>query len=264
MPDIRHAVLFARAVTIMACPFPKAFFVTGTDTGVGKTVVSAILCLGLPAHYWKPVQSGFDPASELFAERRMASPLQAGAELHFDAGEESLLGAGTKSPVIAGTDSAFLLKARVDARCVYPERYLLSRPLSPHLSARLEGKRIALADFTLPDMGAAKHLVVEGAGGLLVPMNDEQLMVDLIKHLNLPVLLVARSGLGTINHTLLSLEALQRRSLQVLGVVMTGERNDENRKAIEQFGQVKVIAQVPVLPDFERTTLLACFSECFI
>lgn len=218
-------------------PFPKAFFVTGTDTGVGKTVVSAILVHGLQAHYWKPVQSGGKSAG-------------AGESINMDS-------------IDAYTDSAFLTAAGVPPDRILPERYRLSQPLSPHLSAKLDGVQIRVEDFTLPDTTAMKHVIVEGAGGLLVPLNDKEKIIDLISHLDIPVLLVARSGLGTINHTLLSLEALRSRNISILGVVMVGEFNTENRNAIEMFGKVDVIGEVPVLKELNRNTMLDCFENNF-
>jgi malonyl-CoA O-methyltransferase len=93
--------------------------------------------------------------------------------------------------------------------------------------------------------------VVEGAGGVLVPLNDTHLMIDLIAHLKLPVLLVARSTLGTINHSLLSIEALRSRGIALAGVVLNGPEHAENRAAIEHFGKVPVVAQLPQLTDIE-------------
>lgn len=208
---------------------PKAFFVTGTDTGVGKTVVSAILTLGLQATYWKPIQSGLTP----------------------------------------GGDSDWIRAAcRLDETRIVPEVYRLSRPLSPHRSALIDGVSIELEAFTLPETD--RTLVVEGAGGLLVPLNDRHFVLDLICRLQLPVLLVARSGLGTINHTLLSLMALRAAGVEILGVVMNGDFNSSNRDAIERYGQVPVIAEVPPLPideadpgsaaDVLTNTFVSCFS----
>jgi dethiobiotin synthetase len=212
--------------------FPKSFFVTGTDTGVGKTVVSAILALGLSAHYWKPVQAGMHSCTEQ---------------------GESIL-----------TDSEFLSMAGVESRFILKERHLLREPLSPHLAARLDNITISLADFVLPDTSNMKHLIVEGAGGLMVPLNDQDKVIDLIVHLGLPVLLVARSGLGTINHTLLSLAAMREKSLDIIGVALVGDRNTDNRRTIEQFGSVEVVAEVPLLTDFRTGTFLSCFKEHFV
>jgi dethiobiotin synthetase len=147
---------------------------------------------------------------------------------------------------------------------IFPERYCFSQPLSPHLAARIDSQSIKIDDFVLPDLAQVKHLVVEGAGGLLVPLNEHDKVIDLIQSFALPVVLVARTALGTINHTLLSLEALRQRKIEILGVVMTGEPNLENRLAIERFGAVDVLAEIPVLPDFKTETLARCFVECFV
>jgi dethiobiotin synthetase len=186
--------------------FPSAFFVTGTDTDVGKTIVSALLTIALDGTYWKPIQSGRDERGQTDSDR--------------------LRGWGAR---------------------VVPERFCLSQPLSPHLAAERDGVRIELADFELPRVDGP--LIVEGAGGLLVPVNDRHLMIDLIGHLGLPVVLVARSGLGTINHTLLSIGALRRWGVPILGVVLNGPLNGENRRAIEFYGQVSVIAEVGPMGD---------------
>jgi len=133
----------------------------------------------------------------------------------------------------------------------------LQRPLSPHLSARLSGRRIELGPledtFTAAREGA--QFVVEGAGGVLVPVNDIQMMIDLMSRLDLPVLIASRSTLGTINHTLLTIEALRRRSLTVAGVVMVGPPNAENRKAIEQYGGVHVAGEMPLFDPLTADSL---------
>lgn len=206
----------------MRYPLPPQFFVTGTDTMVGKTVVSAILTVGLDAFYWKPIQSGLDGQS----------------------------------------DSEFVKRAcEMQEWRVLPESYRLQRPLSPHLSARLEGRRIELDDIHLPI--GTDRLIVEGAGGLMVPLNEKSLVVDMVAKLGLPVLLVSRSTLGTINHTMLSVEALRSRSVHVLGVVMNGLPNPENKFAIEHYAKVPVLAELPPLPNFDRETLKHAFAEYF-
>ncbi len=121
---------------------------------------------------------------------------------------------------------------------IHPFTYALQAPLSPHEAARREGVSIDMDRFSLPATG--RPLVVEGAGGLLVPLNRDALMIDLIARLGLPVVLVGPSGLGTINHTLLSLEALRRRGLPVLGVILNGPSNPANRAAIEWHGRIPV------------------------
>ncbi|MCA1906795.1 MAG: dethiobiotin synthase, partial [Magnetospirillum sp.] len=137
---------------------------------------------------------------------------------------------------------------------VHPPAYVFQAPLSPHAAARLENASITLDGLKLPTTEGP--LVVEGAGGILVPLNDRALTVDWVEHLGLPVVVVARSGLGTINHTLLTLEALNRRHIPILGVVMNGPPNPGNRAAIEQFGDTRVLAEIPPLPQPVRLDTL--------
>jgi dethiobiotin synthetase len=105
--------------------------------------------------------------------------------------------------------------------------------------------------------------MVEGAGGVMVPINDTQLMTDLMRHLKLPVLLVARTALGTINHTLLALAALRSASLEVRGVIMVGKPQRENRQAIEHYGATPVLGTVPVLTRIDHKVLLEVFHRSF-
>ena len=204
--------------------FPKSFFVTGTDTGVGKTVVCAILTAGLSAAYWKPIQSGTEELTDTnWIQRATGLP-----DFHF-----------------------------------IPETYRLSKPLSPHAAALSDGIRIKLDEIRLPQTDFLPHLIVEGAGGVMVPINDRQYMVDLMKYLNLPVLLVARSTLGTINHTLLSLQSLRHNGLNVIGVVMNGPKNQINRMAIELYGNVKVCAEVDILPEITPQSIFESYSKYF-
>lgn len=199
---------------------PRQFVVAGTDTGAGKTVVSAILAAGLQATYWKPIQSG--------------------------------LAETTDSELVRA------LSAR-PAECLLPEAYRLQTPISPHASAALEGVVIDVARLRLPQV--AGRLIVEGAGGLMVPINDQTLLIDLIKGWGLPVLLVARSRIGTINHTLLSLAALRAYGIAVVGVVMSGPPDAVGRLAIERYGQVRVLAEVPVLPELNAETIATAFAQ---
>lgn len=218
---------------------PERFFITGTDTGVGKTVVSALLCAALDALYWKPIQTGTREGTD--------------------------------------RDTVMRLAALPAARAL-PEIYKFAPPVSPHLAARRAGVRIDLRKIKLPRSasalrgGASHHdhhitsgnaLIVEGAGGVFVPINDRQFMSDLMAHLGLPVLLVARTALGTINHTLLSLAALRAARLDIRGVVMVGPKNDENRKAIERYGHARVIGLLPPLARLSRAGLLRAFRANF-
>lgn len=202
--------------------FPRRLFVTGTDTGVGKTIISAILVAGLWSHYWKPIQSGVDEMTDT----------------------EWVQGA-TGLP-----DTNF-----------HRETYRLKSPLSPHTAAAIDGVRIELESFELPE--TPDYLIVEGAGGIIVPLNEKEFMLDLMIRLQLPILLVVRSGLGTINHTMLSLDQLRRSGLEVFGVVMNGTKNTGNRKAIEHYGKVKVLAEIEPLPEINPEILRQTFDRNF-
>ena len=198
----------------------QGFFVTGTDTDVGKTVVSAWLLTHLDALYWKPVQAGAEPETDAVTVRRLA-----------EISEDRTL----------------------------PEAYVLPEAIAPHEAARRAGVAIDMAKLEAP--ATDRLLVVEGAGGLLVPLTSTDYVIDLAAQLHLPVILVARSTLGTINHTLLSIEALRRRGLPLAGVVVNGPETPHNRAAIERYGEVNVIAEIPWLPELTRASLQAIEPE---
>lgn len=183
----------------------RGYVVTGTDTGVGKTVIAAGLAGHLRARYWKPVQAGLDEETDSKAVQRLTEG-----------------------------------RARV-----LPEAFRLKTPCSPHEAARLDGLRIDGAALALPPGDGP--LIVEGAGGVLVPVNDETLYADLFAHWALPVILVARTSLGTINHSLLSLEALRARGLEVAGVIFSGEENAASEAAIVRFGLCRHLGRLPRL-----------------
>lgn len=192
----------------------KGVFVSGTDTHVGKTVVCAALMHRLrpfiPVRYWKPVQTGI--------------------ELEDDAETVRVLGGCVDSEI-----------ARSAVR--------LPKPVSPHLAARLAGQRIEVTDLLshLETSADRVRWIVEGAGGALVPLNERDLMVDLMVRISCPVLVVARTSLGTINHTLLTIDALRARKLDIIGVVMVGDPSPDNRATIEHFGTVPVLGELPRL-----------------
>jgi dethiobiotin synthetase len=205
-------------------PMAKRFFVTGTDTGVGKTVLSALLCAALDAFYWKPIQTG----------------------------------------TCEGTDRQTVGRlARLDERRSLPESYCFDPPVSPHLAASQAGRQIDLSKILLPEISATDALVVEGAGGVMVPINKTEFMIDLIRHLGLPVLIASRSTLGTINHTLLTVAALRHASLAITGVVMIGPENSDNFRAIEKYGSLPVVGVIPQLDPLHRDTLLHTFHSRF-
>ena len=183
----------------------RGVFVTGTDTGVGKTVVSACLVKAWGADYWKPVQTGI--------------------------AEE------------AGDTATVAALAGLPAERLHRPSHEFGPPVSPHLAAEEAGARIALESLELP--ASDRLVVVEGAGGALVPLNARETMRDLMVRWDLPVVLVAATRLGAINQTLLTLDALRARGLDVLGVVLTGEPFADNRAAIERLGRVRVLAELP-------------------
>jgi dethiobiotin synthetase len=122
---------------------------------------------------------------------------------------------------------------------------------------------IDLARINLPTTLNNDWLIVEGAGGVLVPINAKQFMLDMMAKFKLPVILAARSNVGTINHTLLTLAALHAAELPVHGVVLIGDQNRENRETIERFGHVRVIGEIPRLPNLHRTSLMQVFMNNF-
>lgn len=204
----------------------RQLVVCGTDTDVGKTVVSALLVAGLGATYWKPVQCGLESGPD---------------------------GGGDRDRVQRWLN--------LPPQRVVAEAYRFSAPVSPHWAAELEsgdpqrpGPPLDPARLTLPAI--AGSLVVETAGGLLVPLRLDLLQIEVIRRWQLPVLLVARSGLGTLNHTLLSLEALRQRQIPVLGVLLNGAPHPNNAATLEQLGDVPVLGTLQPLPAVNHDTLL--------
>ncbi len=196
-------------------------FITGTDTNAGKTVLSAAVMHRyrpvMPVCYWKPVQTG-SPEDD-------------------DTGVVRALGGCAPNEV-------------------YDRGVRLPRPLSPHLSARLSGAHIDVAGV-LRMAAPGNGWVVEGAGGVLVPLNEHELMIELMVALGMAVLVATRTTLGTINHTLLTIEALRARAIPIAGVVMIGDANRNNREAIETYGSVSVLGEMPRFGDLSAETLAA-------
>ena len=193
----------------------RGLFVTGTDTDVGKTIVSAALMHRYRGHaalkYWKPIQTGIERDDDTAIVQQLG-----------DCDESELHHAGIR----------------------------LARPVAPYLAAEMSGVQITIADLVgrVGRESGEVRWIAEGAGGVLVPINESESMIDLMAALGLPVLIAARSALGTINHTLLTIETLRRRNLEVAAVVMIGNRNPGNRAAIERYGAVSVAAEMPRFP----------------
>jgi malonyl-CoA O-methyltransferase len=179
-------------------------FVTGTDTGIGKTMVAACLVRRWHADYWKPAQTGL-------------------AEEPGD------------------TETVSYLAALPPTRR-HPPAHKFLAPLSVEAAAELEGVTVSLADFALPSTAAP--LVVEGAGGVLVPIAPGVLMIDLMAKLQLPAVIVARTLLGTINHTLLTLAALRARAIAIAGVILVGDPSPGNADAIARHGNIRILHEL--------------------
>lgn len=196
--------------------------VTGTDTGIGKTIFSAALAGALGGAYWKPIQSGLEETSD----------------------SETVA-------ALSGLAPASIL----------PEGYRLTTPCSPHLAAEIDGVVIDPARLTPPPTD--RPLVIEGAGGVLVPVTRDLLYADLFARWASPVVLVARTELGTINHSLLSIEALKARRVPILGIAFVGEPVEDTEATISAIGGVKRLGRLPPVDPLERTTLAAAFATHF-
>ena len=188
--------------------------ITGTDTGIGKTVFSAGLAGLLDGFYWKPVQSGLDGETDSEVVERLAG---------------------------------------LPMGHVLPEVYRLTSPLSPHRSAELDGIAIEAAKLSLPDLPGP--IVIEGAGGLMVPLNRQTRFIDIFAQWRMPVILCARTTLGTINHTLLSIEALRARSIPLIGIAFIGDEVADTQRTIVDFSGVRQLGRLPLLDRLTGETL---------
>ena len=185
----------------------KGFFITGTDTGVGKTFFASILMKKYNFDYWKPIQTGkFTENDTLYIKQNIG----------------------------------------IEKNRFHEPIYSFKKPLSPHLASRYEKISISIKKIKKPN--TIKPLIIEGAGGVLVPLNKKNLIIDLIKKFRLPVIIVSKSILGTINHTLMTLEILKKNKIKVFGVVLNNVKNkkegNDNAKSIETFGKIKVLTQI--------------------
>lgn len=198
------------------------FVVSGTDTGVGKTVFAAALAGALNAHYWKPIQCGFDPEGDKETVARLAG----------------------------------LSRDRI-----LPELYRLRAPLSPHRAAELEGITIEPERVTPPDVPGP--VVIEGAGGLMVPITRSMLQLDLYVKWDIPIILVSRTALGTINHSLLSIFALRMREAPIHGIAFVGPPNEDSERTICDIGEVRRLGRLDPVDPLQPDTLAHAFRAGF-
>lgn len=195
----------------------KPIFVTGIGTGVGKTVAAAIITEALGADYWKPVQSGFEEGTDC----------------------------NTVQSLISNQQTQF-----------HPEVYKLALPASPHIAAREEGVQININEIIAQQPQTANHLVVEGAGGLLVPINEQQFIADMILALDAQVILVSRNYLGSINHSLLTAEACQQRNIPVLGWLFNDQFMQYEEEIVGWTG-IRTLGSIPLATNLDKAFVAA-------
>lgn len=200
----------------------QGIIVTGTDTGVGKTVIAAALADALGATYWKPIQCGLTDGGDVERVRTLSG---------------------------------------LSPDRIHPEAYRLRLAASPHRAAEAEGVEISLSKLRLPKIGTP--LVIEGAGGLMVPVNRQSLMIDVFASWRLPVVLVARTTLGTINHSLLSIEALNGRNIPILGIAFVGDEMADTERTIAEMGNVRRLGRLPRLDALTPKNLSDAFNAHF-
>ncbi|MGG7036043.1 MAG: dethiobiotin synthase [Flavobacterium sp.] len=195
-------------------------FITGIGTDVGKTVASAIVVEALEADYWKPIQAGDLDNSDTHKVQKLIS---------------------------CHTERSRSVKSQI-----FENAYSLNTPASPHLAAELDGITIDLKKIIEPK--TKNHLVIEGAGGILVPLNDTDCVIDLIQR-DYKVIVVSRHYLGSINHTLLTIEALQNRKLNIAGIIFSGDENKATEEIIFHKTGVKFIGRIDNEPYFDQNVI---------
>jgi len=196
--------------------------VTGTDTGIGKTVFAAGLTWLLNGCYWKPVQAGLDGETDAETIRRLSG---------------------------------------LEPDRILPEVWRLKTPCSPHLAAERDG--LTLSPEALSPPTTTRPLVIEGAGGLMVPLTRTTLLIDVFARWRVPTVLCARTTLGTLNHTLLSLEALRARAIPIIGVALVGDAHPDNERTIASMGDVRILGRLPRLDPLSPEALRTCFAAAF-
>jgi dethiobiotin synthetase len=202
---------------------PDRVVVAGIGTDVGKTLVSAVLCLGLEADYWKPVQCGRVPCTDTEWVRGVTG---------------------------------------LPAERFHPEGYCLDMAASPHVAAASEGVRIEGAQLQVPVRG--NRLIIEAAGGLMVPLHEDLLFVDQVEVWGLPVILVVHTYLGSINHSLLSLEALRNRGIPLAGIVFNDGGRPESEGIILNAALAPLLGRVPQVAEINHVSLREVFDFHFL
>lgn len=194
----------------------RNLFVTGIGTGVGKTITACILAEALKVDYWKPMQCGD----------------------------------------LEHTDTQIVKSLISNSQTIFhKEAFSFKTPASPHLAANIENVEISLNDFKLPN--TSNTIIIEGSGGIMVPLNNKgDMMLDLIKHLNADVILVSQNYLGSINHTLLTFNALKAVNLKIAGIVFNGDENIETERFILNYTALPNIGNVRTEKSFNKDIIL--------
>ena len=196
------------------------FVICGTDTDIGKTLISSFFVRGLNSFYWKPIQSGIESEIDSQAVARIA---------------------------------------KVNKAKIIKEAYIFREPVSPHWAAEIDQKVINFQLLNLPNVNGS--LIVETAGGLMVPITRNYLQIDQIKKWGIPVIIVCKSGLGTLNHTLLSIEALKKRKIKILGLIINGNKHLDNPKTLSEFTGLPIIAEFPFIDKINSNNLDILWKE---
>jgi len=199
----------------MGQPITNAIAVAGIHTGIGKTVVSAVLAEALGTDYWKPIQAGTDDRDMLTVQRLITN----------------------------GADR------------VHPEAVLLQMPASPHTAAAAEGIEIDHTAFSWPVTD--KPLLVETAGGVLSPVSAMHTVADMIAYYELPTVLVSQNYLGSINHTLMTVETLRNRGIRIIGIIISGEKNDMSEQFIAQYTRMPILAHIPAIGIMDNANIIS-------
>lgn len=210
------------------------YFITGIGTNVGKTVVAAVLTEVLQADYWKPIQSG----------------------------------------ILEGMDSDTIKSLISNSKTViHPETYLLEEPLSPHFAAKLDGVTIELDKIKLPVnrslstslkinlVEVQNDLIIEGAGGILVPINKSHYVIDMAKNLECEIILVISNYLGCINHSLLSMDYLLRNNFKIKALVFNGDFDNEVKQSIMDYAPNHLIIDIPTLNSLSKQSISAISNQ---
>ena len=196
------------------------FVICGTDTNIGKTIISAFFVRGLNSYYWKPIQSGLEDETDTQTVSRLSN---------------------------------------INKKKIIKEAYVFKEPVSPHWASEIDNIKIKRELLTLPIVD--KPLIVETAGGLMVPLTRDFLQIDQIKDWDIPVILVCKSSLGTINHTLLSIEALKKRDIKILGIVINGNKHLDNPRTLNQFSGIPIITEFPLVENLNPYNLDILWEE---